>query len=312
METPSNIVESIVSLPVINPETGKASRTFRFAGKLDLGEGAKLSDYKSAKDPARFVKQQVIGFQLEFYAMAVRKAGRWVSEVEYRVIAVPGIKLCGKDADPQAYEQRCFEWLMDPEYPNRMMSHPFVLTDGRIKQAQGFMWECSKRILENRRNDRWLPNPGACFAWERPCEYLPLCELVSSSTATEDTVQRDYEEIHNFHPELGEAGADSGLLTHSSMSMLVLCEMKYFWRHEVGVRKRRDYVESLWLGSAMHAGMEGYATGGIDAGLAAVDSWRQQNPIVGEDDAKDEDQQVARARAMVRAAAAKWPMYSSV
>ena len=58
----------------------------------------------------------------------------------------------------------------------------------------------------------------------------------------------------------------------------------------------------------MHRGLEAYATGGIEAAYGTIDDWADANPILGEDAARIQDQQIGKARAMVMAAAQKWPM----
>jgi len=298
------LTETVVSLPIINPETGAASRSFTCAGKVDRVEAGKVVDWKGTKDPQRFITQKRIGFQVEIYALAMEAAGHPITEVEYRIVKTPGIKLCGKDATPAAYEQRCIEWIKNEE--DGLVPYGFPINPGRQDKARAWLWECSKRILENRRNHRWLPNENACFSYERACEYLPLCECAANDGNVSDPIQQDYME-GMVHPELGaEWERRLDLLTYSSLSMLTLCEVKYFWRYERGLRKRREEVESLWLGSAMHAGLEGFSDGGIEAAYAKIAAWADANPIIGEDQARYQDQQVAKARAMARAAAEKW------
>ena len=61
----------------------------------------------------------------------------------------------------------------------------------------------------------------------------------------------------------------------------------------------------LWVGNAMHAGMEAFAKQGIEAALSAIDEWAEQNPVLG-DDVRRQDEQIAKSRAMVRAASERW------
>jgi hypothetical protein len=295
--------EQVVHMPVINPDTGKPSRTFQFSGVVDRVEGGRVIDWKSAADPAAAVRQKRIGFQPELYALAIQHTGRMIDEVEYRIIARPTIRLCGKDKDRNAYEERCVEWLL--ERPERMLAQVHILTESRMRQAQQFLWEGSKRVLENRKHDRWLPCAYACNTWSRACEFLPLCESVADGSDTDYIVDSQYERVDDPHVEI-EHDTTKDTLTHSSLSILSLCECRYYWRYEARLRLKHEYQESTWVGSAMHHGLDTFAERGLDAALVAVDEWADDHPIIGEDMAKKQDQDVARARAMVRAAALRW------
>lgn len=317
--------EQIVSLPVINPESGRASRTFQYRGKVDRIEGGTLIDWKSAGDPQRFIRTQVIGFQPYLYALAAEHAGFTIDTIAYRIVTTPSIRFCSKDRDhekkhsPALYEERCIEWL---QHDGKLVDYPLILNPKRMDMARAYLWECGKRILDNRRYERWLPNTNACYAWERCCQYAPLCEALAEGSGVHFLMDQDFE-VAQVHQELGGGNRDE--LTYSSTSLLTLCEQKYFWRIEQGLVKKSDYAEPLWLGGAMHCGLEAYAksttkllrqeVGGFvpvpGNGAAIIDAseaiakWVAENPAIG-DDAHYVDQQAAKARAMVRVAAEKW------
>lgn len=348
-------VERIVSMPVVNPETGRASRSFVYMGVLDLEEGNKIAEYKGTSRPDRFITQLAIGYQAELYALARRHEGHKVLEIEYRIIARPGLKysrpkyryavtkpgrktvikvfddlaeaetlakMRGAEVEERitgyatrdAYEQKCLKWLV--EDPVRIRSHPYFVNPVKLQQAKWFLWECSKRILDSRTNNRWIPNTGACFAYDRPCMFQPLCEAVLNGNDVDWTRDEQFRQVESSHPELKRedkkpiiVNLNRAVLTHSSLADLALCEMLYYWRHEQRLRKRVDEdAEPLWVGSAMHVGIAKYATDGEGAALAAIGEWAEANPVLGFDAAWRQDEQVARARAMVRAAAAKWFM----
>ena len=300
------LTEQIVTMPVTNPDTGRPSRTFTYAGKIDRVKGTRLIDFKSTGDPARFIKVHTIGHQIDLYALAILHGGWTIMEVEYRLVRTPTIKLCGKDDnDPVKYQARCEQWIADQ--PNGLTEHVLFMNTGRLRRAQHCLWQSSKRILENRQHNRWLQNPGACYAYERACPYLPLCEAVANDAVWSWIAQEQYE-VGPPHPELGDDTKYGGsTLTYTAISTLAQCEMKYYWRFELGLRKRSDYSEALWLGSAMHAGLEGYAKGGAIGAEIAIGDWLVQHPILGEDMAIKQDQQTAKARAMVNAVARRWP-----
>jgi hypothetical protein len=341
-------VEQIVSMPIINPDTGKPSRTFEFAGKTDKVEGDTVIDWKGTGDAPRFIRQHAIGFQAECYALACQAAGYPIWNVEYRLIERPTIKYRrptftwavmkpgGKRAlrvcdtedearklatmrganvearvdghkDRDVYERACLDWLCHPDFPHRVLDHTYMLSKGRLDTARHWLWNCGKRLLDCRSNMRWLPNEQACYTYNCECPYMPLCEAVAEGSDVRWVKETDYV-VGECHPELNGYKGDKMVVTYSSLSCLSLCEVKYFWRHVECLRRATgEDAEPLWIGSAMHRGMEALGDGAdMDAALAAVDEWAAHNPVLGEDAAWKQDQQIARARAMVRVAAMKW------
>ena len=202
------------------------------------------------------------------------------------------------------YEQRCYEQIVgDPE---RIMSHPLHLNEGRMRQAQGYLWDCSKRVLENRRTGRWIHNPQACYDWNKTCPFIRLCDAMAAGADCDWIADEEFYEVDNQHPELGDAAnLRLDVLTYSSCSDLSRCEMLYRWKYERCLRKGQEDSEPLWVGSAMHIGMAAFAENGLEAALTAVDEWSEANPVLG-DDVRKADEQTAKARAMCRAAAEKW------
>jgi len=297
--------ERVVNLPVINPSSGRPSRTFRYMGVADRVEGGKLIDWKSCASPAQYINERSIGFQAEMYALALAGDGHEINEIEYRLIKKPTIRLCGKDATTEAYEERCLQWLL--EKPENMVSHTSFISSQRMSQAEQFIWDCSKRIIENRNNDRWLPTSKACYAWSRECEFMELCQSVCDSSDTDWVIETNYEEMSDTHPEIN-VPTTKNILTFSSMSCLCLCNMKYYWKYERGLRRTGQYSDALWIGSAMHVGLDVYGSKGEEAALEAIEGWADENPVMGPGAAEKRAQEVAKARAMVRAAAVKWKL----
>ena len=300
--------EQNVSLPVINPDSTGKSNTFVFAGKVDRVEDETIIDYKGCSDPADFIHSQKIGCQPYYYAMAVEAACEiTIEEIEFRLVKFPSISFCGKDnGDVDFYENRCVEWLKGD---GKVVEFSFVLNPARLKYARRKLWAASKRILEARRTKHWMTNESACKHWNRTCEYADLCGAEADGADVKWLIEQQFEVGEFLHPELELNNIDGKeIISHTRISMLTLCEMKHYWRFERGLRRLWDYAESRWLGSAMHVGLEAYANeGNVDAARKAIDDWQQQNPVLG--DANNYvDQQCAKARAMVRAAAERWPL----
>jgi hypothetical protein len=301
--------EHVVVMPVRNPLTGWKSRGFVYAGRIDESVIGRIVDYKSTTDPHQFIDKVSISFQTDLYRMAEMFMGNeLVHECEYRLISVPGIKFVEKkDGGWAGYEERCFNWLNDPEYPDRLMSHVVPINPAREETAKHYLWDCCARIRLCRRTGIWMPNENACHCWNKRCPYLQLCQLTINDDDVAWAIEQDYEAIP-AHPELGEIEIPTGkqIVSYSSCATLTLCEMKYYWRHEQCLQRKATYDSAPWLGSAMHAGIAAFRTGGYEAAVAAIDEWEQGNPAFGE--AADAVlQQKHKARAMARAAAERWP-----
>ena len=348
MADPALLVERVVEMPIVNPETKRASRSFIFMGKVDLvdPQERKLRDYKGTGDPQRFLRTLRIGYQAELYVLALAHTGITILEIEYCLVSRPTIKFieCQRtyavmragrktavrrlndkteaenlaklqgcsveerttgDVDRDAYEQRCVEWLQ--EHPERLTTYVYMISPAKLTQARWFLWEASKRVLDCRRFDRWIPNTGACHAYERECQFADLCEVAQCGGDWKWVIEDRYRVRNSSHPELKDADAGKSVLTYSSLSDLTRCEMYFFWKHEKCLtRTQGEDSEPLWLGSAMHVGLETYATAGVDVALAAVDAWADDNWVLGENADRKQEQQIARARAMVRMASTRW------
>lgn len=342
--------ETTISMPILNPATKGRSQTFDYWGKVDLVEGCRLVDWKGTDDPDRFIRQKKLGLQGECYALALQATGHRITEIEYRLITRPTLHFIlptyryavmkeGRktalrvydtqekaeeylhfllkdcyiqerttgDIDRNAFEQRCYEWLLDE--PSRLVAHILFLIESRLQQARQMLWDISKRILDNRTNNRWIMNEGACFAYKRECSCMPLCEAKMDGAA----LPEEFVGVANVHPELGEVDPNGrDILTYTSSSTLQTCEMKHYWLYERGLRRERDEGDPLWIGSAAHVGLATYAAHDLDDALDAIDEWAEAQPVLGEQDTCLQDERVAKARAMVRAAALKWPIEQGV
>ena len=342
--------ETTISMPILNPATKGRSQTFDYWGKIDLVEGDRLVDWKGTDDPDRFIRQKKLGLQGECYALALQAAGQRITEIEYRLITRPTLHytlptyryavtregrktalrvydtrekaeeyLCfllegcyiqeriTGDVDRNAFENRCFEWLKAE--PSRLVAHTLFLTESRLQQARQMLWDISKRILDNRTNNRWIMNEGACFAYRRECSCMPLCEAKMDGAA----LPEEFAEVANVHPELGDVDPNGrDVLTYTSSSTFKTCEMKHYWLYERGLRRERDEGDPLWIGSAAHVGLAAYASTGLDNALAAINEWGEAQLVLGERDTRLQDERIAKARAMVRAAALKWPVEQGV
>jgi hypothetical protein len=313
--------------------------------RVDMA-ACKVIDWKTTDDIPKAIQMLRLGFQPECYALAINETTPdAIREVEYRFVVRPTIKYkhpkftwavikpgakkalkvfdkladaeemsrtrptfiekrCRGNPTRDHYEQECVDWLCTS---NTTETYGHALTSSKLEQARWYLWESAQRVIESRRNDRWLPNTRACWAWQRECPFAELCDCVQNGADFEWIIKQQFDVCESSHPEL--SGADKGkeVLTISSIGDLLSCGMFYYWKHERLLKRQSDEGgEALRIGSAMHAGMEGFADGGLETARTAIDEWADKNPIIGEDAAWKQDEQVAKARAMVQVAAKVW------
>ncbi len=310
--------EQVVTMPVINPKTGRASTRHTFAGKLDLIEKKEtLSDWKTCNDTQDYAHERLLSYQMELYVLSCKQP---ITEIQYRLIARPGIKLCGKDLfpgekkgstnfDKKHYEDRVYEWML--ERPERMVELKHPLNHARLAQAEEWLWAIHVRLMHCEKHG-FLANSHGCKAWFKNCPYVPLCALNAIGGDIQDMIERDYEKRPVVHAELSLD--DVNVITFSSASCLTLCELKFDLLYRQGLKpKNYDDGEALFVGSATHKGLEHYKKHfDLDGALAAIDEWEKANPILGgfgshADKQHEQDQRIAKAKGMTRAAAWKWP-----
>lgn len=299
--------EQLLMSPVVNPATGGTSRTFRFAGRCDLLDGGMLIDWKTGGDPHAVLDRQLLSYQGELYSSAVEQMGlARVDGIQYRIVKTPSIKLCQRydDMDPAIYEERCLDWLRGQD--DATLEHECYFNPARLQNAREWLWRVAKSIMEARNSGMWLQNSRACGDWGRKCPYMPLCLIDALGGEPETIILEDYEP-RPVHEELAEVGQERDILTYSAASTYVQCEALYYWRYVRAIRRRQDESgEAAYVGSAVHAGMDAYAHQGLEAALDAVNAWVDSTPAIGAQ-WQAREAQAAKARAMVRIAAQRWP-----
>lgn len=325
--------EKLVLLPLRNPRTNRRTNKWWYAGAVDrIERGERIVDWKSTGDVGRFATSKATGYQPECYALALRRMGYTITEYEYRAIQKPGIKLSGADhkaakarLDSEAhdltneraiaarlaryavaaYEQRCFEWLTADS--SKMVSLVMPINEESMKQAEYWLWAVRDRIIQVRKSKVALTNESGCSAFGSTCAFLPLC---TAAKAGDDVQTMMAEKFHksSAHRELDlPEGVDpQNVITYSSASKFSLCEQKYVWGTHFGLTANDEETpESLYLGSAMHKGLEmlGHFP---KLAMEEINKWEQQNPTVGAEMVEKQGEVVAKAKAMVRAAATRW------
>jgi hypothetical protein len=282
-------VEEEYELPLVNPETGRTSRTFRHAGKFDgiirYKPSGKiyLLEHKSSSeeiaDPAAvFWKRRKIDSQVSHYVLANLQLGILLDGTVCDVIRKPGIRPKEIVGEPfrTLVQQGIYYGFPVPDKTRRLLKqedeelYSLRLARECIKNADryfqrraeprlnsetlsyaGELWDIGQSILEIRRTGRRIKNSDACLMYGTPCQYLGIC-------CGEDTLESDrWERIDTIHEELPTIQSDGrNVLTNSRNRCLKSCEMKHHLRYELGVRRRdEEEREALAFGHLIHLGL---------------------------------------------------------
>ncbi len=220
--------EQAFDMPIVNPETGASTPTWRLAGKIDaivrLPDGRMaVKENKTtgdAIDPeADYWKRLRIDSQISTYWLAATHLGHRIETVLYDVIRKPGISPRRlTKAEAGAWDGTWFGQPFDhgaPERETPAMYGARLLADmgerpdfyfarreiprleSDIEEFRSELWEQAADLRERRRSGRWYRNSNACIGFGR-CEYIDLC----SDGYEAGAVPPGFEIVKNLHPEL--------------------------------------------------------------------------------------------------------------
>lgn len=281
--------------PLTNLTTGKDSRTYRLAGKIDKlvadDNAVVLYDHKTTSQDISnpdspywrqlIVEGQPLHYELLLLANAVR-----LDRVVWDVIRKPGIrpkKLAKADRAAVVslgtytglpVSQATRDYLVNIEVenaelyamrvgyecisdPDRYFQRRSVphLQEELIEYAEE-LWDLGQEVRLCRNTGRNYRNSGACMLYGSPCKFLGLC-------SGHDTVDSDkWQKRENVFPELGEASGELDILTNSRLRCFQTCRRKHFYEYELAIeRVEEEEKEALAFGSLMHAALDAWWCG---------------------------------------------------
>ncbi len=213
-------IEQEFSIPIINPSTGRSSRTFELRGKVDglaqmrdTGELFLLEHKSAAQITGDYIERLPSDFQINLYAMALsRFLKRKISGVIYNVTRKASLKQSEGETEEQfemrkaeliqksktgktsakrkiaetdeAFRERLTEKYHDPEMFYREILY---LSDEDASRTASEIWDITKLILTARCENSWLPNWESCFKFgSQPCMYWPLCRSGNNPNVREN------------------------------------------------------------------------------------------------------------------------------
>ena len=289
-------VEEVFHLPVINPETGAASRTFTQAGKYDgIAEHSGrvcLIEHKTTSDdiadPAsHYWKRLTIDSQVSAYVLANWQNGRKLDGTLYDVVKKPGIRpkaIPKADLKAIASFGTYFGTKVPPDVLNNIIVHGqtdecpalygFRLASDCIENPNKYFQRRMVPRLDNEVSEyaQELWDVGKTILEARAnnrhyrnsgacMQWGSPCEYLSICCG-EDSVESDRwqkpENVHSELPILDKSGGRS-VLTNSRIKTFQTCRRKHYFRHELGIRKYdEEEKEALVFGSLWHLALENW------------------------------------------------------
>lgn len=313
--------EVTVTLPIVNPETGRTSRTFTQAGKFDgvvTGYGKRLLlEHKSTSDPivdpdATYWRRLAIDSQVSKYMLLAWQSGDKLDGALYDVIRKPAIRpkrlakadlaeisargtYCGFEVERAEYEAVLRGQGEETPYLYALRVARETLTepdayfqrrtiprlDSDVVDYATELWAIADEIRLARLSGRHFRNSSACLEWGRACEYLGLC------SGYDDPDSGNWTRAANVHEELDGIADGRDVLTNSRIKTFQLCRRKHQLRYEEGLRRiQEDEAEALVLGTALHVALAAWwaqPNGGAHGSPEHADP--AVNAVAGSDDA---------------------------
>lgn len=194
------------SVPIINPNTNRASRTFELMGKVDalvmLNDYFYIMEHKTtALITGNYIEILPMDFQINLYAMALsrfknipiagviynviqksrirQKLGESEEQFEIRKNELIQKSKTGKTAAKRQLPEsdESFQHRLRSVYQDDKMYHREILylSNEDIRRTEYQLWEITQEILNTQRRGVWSQNTDTCFRYHRPCMYFPLC-----------------------------------------------------------------------------------------------------------------------------------------
>ncbi|MGI9507626.1 MAG: PD-(D/E)XK nuclease family protein [Geminicoccaceae bacterium] len=285
-------LEETVQLPIVNPQTGKTSRTWTQAGKFDgvatYGGRPFLLEHKTTTEDisnpdAPYWRRLAIDSQV--YFLQNWQHGRRLEGCLYDVIRKPTIRpkdiakatlarivsegtYCGQKLPdhlrqavangqsrecPELYGIRLAADTL--EKPDKYFARRNVpRLDNEVVEWAQELWDVARDIREASNRDAHYRNSHTCMQYGRPCEFLGIC------SGHDEPDSDRWKRRENVHIELDGIDGDSRkVLTHSRVKCFQACRRKHQLRYELGIeRVEEEEKEALYFGSVFHAALEAW------------------------------------------------------
>lgn len=284
-------IEECYQSPLMNLDSGRSSRTFTVAGKIDKlvdDGGPVLYDHKTTSsdisDPSgSYWRQLAIDSQASHYELLLMANGTRVNRIVWDVTRKPAISpkqitkadhaaalaestYCGFDLSSEA-----LAYLQENQRENGELFGCRVARDA-IEQPEKFfarrsvprtreqlaeyaqeLWQVAGDIRDSNRTGQHYRNSGACFNYGRPCQFLSLCD--GSDTPESDRWRKKPKK----HAELPDWIGGSDVLTNSRLRTFQTCRRLHHYKYNLGIERATDErEEALFFGGLFHEALDAW------------------------------------------------------
>lgn len=220
-------IEDTFTLPLVNPVTGRISRTFAFRGKTDGvvkkdGKYWILEHKTTSSITEQYINRIDIDAQIALYGWALERMGTPIEGAIYDIIQKPSCvwkvgetdeefevrkaaliaksktgKTTAKKQEPDTYDTffaRCNDAVTADSF--RRVEVP--LTKDRKREAVQNMWFAAKDMM----TAKIYPNTGSCTKYDG-CQYLGLCREHGDVTKCPDEFKHEMAHIELEESHVG-------------------------------------------------------------------------------------------------------------
>lgn len=286
-------VELYREAPLVNPETGATSRTFRIAGKLDVvARDARgmlyVIDHKTTSENiedanSMYWRQLVVESQPSQYMLLEWMNGRKVAGAVWDVIRKPTIRprklsraerarVVGEGrwfgARVSEHDRTCLAGVDECETPamyEARLVADIAETPERyfqrrsVPRLDGELVEYAQETSDVAQEIRLARLTGRNYRSSGACiQYSSPCEFLGICSGYDTPDSERWRKAENVHDELPIVGGKN-VLTNSRIRCFQACRKKHLYRYEMGLRRAdAEEREALWFGTVMHAALEAW------------------------------------------------------
>lgn len=280
--------ERVIQLPIVNPETGRSSRTFTQAGKFDgivSGYSKRvLLEHKSTSDDIAdpnsvYWRRLAIDSQVSKYMLQTWQLGEKLDGALYDVLRKPAIRpkklakadlaeittkgtYCGQPLADDLVDAILCTCLTDENptlYGLRVAAETCAQPDRyfqrrMIPRLDDDVLEYAEELWAIADEIRLARVNNRHFRNSSAClEYGRPCEYLGICSGFDTPESDKWRRIANVHEELPGVVDGRDVLTNSRMKCFQSCRRKHQLRYEEGLRRvDADEAEALFLGSVLH------------------------------------------------------------
>lgn len=211
-------IERKFTVPVVNPKTGHASRTYQLRGKVDLlcsdpecPDMHLVVEHKTVSTISEdYVRRLPMDFQLILYVGALKDTGMPINGVVYDCVEKPASQTCRQktgETEDEFNERKAenprvrrkwpesdadFEARLTAFYedPDKFLRKEVLVSDEDIARVRAELWQIAKEMRIASREQAYTLNLSHCMAYFKLCPFFDLCASNEDPHVLEDRYLR--------------------------------------------------------------------------------------------------------------------------